>query len=60
MVMPMSGEKLRIPIFQTQETAVFSDGPPCIFCLSKEFDKYQGAVEFSQSIHSNPSIEVSD
>lgn len=30
------------------------------FCLSKEFDKYQGVVEFPLSIYSNPSIEVSD
>lgn len=56
----MAGEKLKISIFQTQKTALFSKGPPCIFCLSKAWGKYQGAVEFPQSTYSNPSIEVYD
>lgn len=58
--LPMWVEKLKISIFQTQKNAFFSDWPPCIFCLSNEFDKYEGAVEFSLSIYSNPLIEVSD
>lgn len=58
----MTGERLKIPMHQTRKKkkAFFSDWPPCIFSLSREFDKYPGAVVFPLSMCSNPSIEVSD
>lgn len=58
---PKSGEKLlNICIAYAKKQPVFPIVHPVIFCLSKEFDKYHTAVECPLSIHSNPSIEVSD